>query len=121
VIERLRPPLDEPIFDELAIIGVGLIGSSIARGARLQNAAGRIVLADRSGETLARAQALALGGNIRVGLEDSLWLAPGRLAKSNAEQVSKARRLIEELGLEPATAAEAREILELKGGDRVEF
>jgi len=67
------------------------------------------------------AQALALGGNIRVGLEDSLWLAPGRLAKSNAEQVSKARRLIEELGLEPATAAEAREILELKGGDRVEF
>jgi cyclohexadieny/prephenate dehydrogenase len=61
VIERLRPPLDEPIFDELAIVGVGLIGSSIARAARLRNAAGRIVLADCSGETLARAQALALG------------------------------------------------------------
>ena len=66
-------------------------------------------------------QALALGGNVRVGLEDSLWVGPGRLAKSNAEQVAKARRLIEELGLELATADEAREILELKGGDRVEF
>ena len=61
VIERLRPRLDQPIFDELAIIGVGLIGSSIARAARLQNAAGRIVLADCSEETLVRAQALALG------------------------------------------------------------
>ena len=66
-------------------------------------------------------QALALGGNVRVGLEDSLWIGPGRLAKSNAEQVAKARRLIEELGLELATADEAREILQLKGGDRVEF
>ena len=66
-------------------------------------------------------QALALGGNVRVGLEDSLWIGPGRLAKSNAEQVARARRLIEELGLELATADEAREILELKGGDRVEF
>ncbi len=61
VAERVRPPLDKPIFDELAIIGVGLIGSSIARGARSRKAAGRIVLADHSGETLARAQALALG------------------------------------------------------------
>ena len=66
-------------------------------------------------------QALALGGNVRVGLEDSLWIGPGRLAKSNAEQVAKARRLIEELGLELATADEAREIHKLKGGDRVEF
>src|SRR5208337_2160648 len=66
-------------------------------------------------------QALALGGNVRVGLEDSLWIGPGRLAKSNAEQVAKARRLIEELGLELATADEARQILQLKGGDRVEF
>ena len=66
-------------------------------------------------------QALALGGNVRVGLEDSLWIGPGRLAKSNAEQVAKARRLIEELGLELSTADEAREVLQLKGGDRVEF
>ncbi len=67
------------------------------------------------------AQAIALGGNVRVGLEDSLWIGPGQLAKSNAEEVAKARRLIEELGLELATADEAREILQLKGGDRVEF
>ena len=66
------------------------------------------------------AQALVLGGNVRVGLEDALdWL--GRLAQSNADQVAKARRLIEELGLELATADEARDILQLKGGDRVEF
>jgi uncharacterized protein (DUF849 family) len=67
------------------------------------------------------AQAIALGGNIRVGLEDSLWIGLGRLARSNAEQVAKARRLIEELGLEPAKPDEARAILRLKGGDRVAF
>jgi uncharacterized protein (DUF849 family) len=67
------------------------------------------------------AQSAALGGNIRVGLEDSLWAGRGRLAKSNAEQVSLARKIIEGLGLEVATPDEAREILELKGGDKVAF
>jgi uncharacterized protein (DUF849 family) len=67
------------------------------------------------------AQAIALGGNIRVGLEDSLWIGPGQLARSNAEQVMKARRLVEEFSLEIATPDEARAILSLKGGDRVEF
>ena len=61
VIERLGEPLAEPIFEELAIIGVGLIGSSIARAARRRNAARRIVLADRSVEVLERAKALGLG------------------------------------------------------------
>ena len=61
MVERLGPPLDEPIFDELAIIGVGLIGSSVARAVRRRKAARRIVLVDRSEETLARAKALALG------------------------------------------------------------
>jgi cyclohexadieny/prephenate dehydrogenase len=61
VVERLGPPLEEPIFEELAIIGVGLIGSSIARAARKRRAAGRIVLADRSRDALDRAEALALG------------------------------------------------------------
>jgi cyclohexadieny/prephenate dehydrogenase len=61
VVERLGPPLDEPIFDELAIIGVGLIGSSVARAARKRKAVRRIVLADRSQEALARAEDLALG------------------------------------------------------------
>jgi uncharacterized protein (DUF849 family) len=67
------------------------------------------------------AQAVAMGGNVRVGLEDSLWIGPGRLARSNAEQVTKARQIIEGLGLEVATPDEAREILALKGGDRVNF
>ena len=67
------------------------------------------------------AQAIALGGNARVGLEDSLWIGPGQLAKSNAEQVRAVRQIIEGLGLEIATPADAREILQLKGGDKVNF
>ena len=65
--------------------------------------------------------AAIMGGNVRVGLEDSLYLAKGQLAKSNAEQVRKIRRILEELSLEIATPAEARAILHLKGGDRVGF
>jgi|ERR1700722_17129181 uncharacterized protein (DUF849 family) len=65
--------------------------------------------------------AAALGGNVRVGLEDSLWIGPGQLAQSNAEQVTRARQIIEGLGLEIATPSQAREILALKGGDQVAF
>ena len=67
------------------------------------------------------AQAAAMGGNVRVGMEDSLWIGPGRLAKSNAEQVANVRKIIEGLGLEIASSAEAREMLQLKGGDKVGF
>ncbi len=67
------------------------------------------------------AQAAAQGGNIRVGLEDSLWSAPGQLAQSNADQVRKARALLEGLSLEVATPDEAREILDLKGAGDVAF
>jgi uncharacterized protein (DUF849 family) len=59
-----------------------------------------------------------MGGNVRVGLEDSLWAGRGKLAESNAEQVRLARQIVEGLGLEVATPAEARAILHLKGGDR---
>jgi uncharacterized protein (DUF849 family) len=62
-----------------------------------------------------------LGGNVRVGLEDSLWIGPGRQATSNAQQVGKIRRILEDVGLEIASPTEAREILKLKGGDRVAF
>lgn len=61
---------------------------------------------------------IALGGNVRVGLEDSLWGGPGRLAQSNAEQVRIARTIIESLGYEVATPDEARQILSLKGADK---
>ena len=66
-------------------------------------------------------QAALMGGHVRVGLEDSLFIERGRLAVSNAEQVSKIVRILREMGHEPATPAEAREILALKGGDRVTY
>lgn len=62
-----------------------------------------------------------MGGNVRVGLEDSLYLGKGQLAKSNAEQVAKIRRILGELSLEVATPDEARALLKLKGGDEVAF
>ena len=64
-------------------------------------------------------QAAMLGGNVRVGLEDSLFIGRGKLAASNAEQVKKIVRILAELGLEPATPDEARQRLKLKGRDRV--
>jgi uncharacterized protein (DUF849 family) len=65
--------------------------------------------------------ALAMGGNVRVGLEDNVYLNKGQLARSNAEQVEKMARIIRELSLEPATPDEARQILHLKGLDAVKF
>jgi uncharacterized protein (DUF849 family) len=67
------------------------------------------------------AQAAAMGGNVRVGLEDSLWGAPGRLAESSAEQVRKAREVLAGLSLEVATPAEARAMLALKGPDSMKL
>jgi len=67
------------------------------------------------------AMSAVMGGNVRVGLEDSLWLGRGQLAKSNAEQVAKARRILEELGLSVTTPNDAREMLKLKGGRNVAF
>lgn len=63
----------------------------------------------------------AQGANVRVGLEDSLWIGPGKLAQTNADQVTKIRQVLEGLSLEVATHDEAREILDLKGGDQVAF
>ena len=65
--------------------------------------------------------AAAQGANVRVGLEDSLWIAPGELAVSNADQVSKIRSVLEGMSIDIATPDEARAILDLKGGDRVGF
>ena len=66
-------------------------------------------------------QSLLIGGNARVGLEDNLYLEKGQMAKSNAEQVAKIVRIARELGIEPATSDEARQILGLKGLDHVNF
>ena len=65
--------------------------------------------------------AAIMGGNVRVGLEDSIYVGKGQLAKSNAEQVSRIRAILENLSLEIATPKEARAMLDLKGGDQVAF
>ena len=65
--------------------------------------------------------ALSVTRNVRVGLEDSLFIERGKLAGSNAEQVAKVRRIIEELGYEIATPDDVREMLDLKGADKVNF
>jgi uncharacterized protein (DUF849 family) len=67
------------------------------------------------------AMAAGIGGHVRVGLEDSIWIGPGQLATSNAEQVRKARAIIEGLGLDVASPDDAREMLNLKGADQVSF
>jgi uncharacterized protein (DUF849 family) len=79
------------------------------------------VLGAGRGQMRIAAQAAVMGGNVRVGLEDSLWIGRGQLAKSNAEQVGKARRILEELGLAVATPDDARQMLKLKGGRNVGF
>lgn len=79
------------------------------------------VLGAGSSQIKVAAMAAAMGGNVRVGLEDSLWIGAGRLAESNAQQVRQVRQIVEGLGLEVATPDEARGMLALKGGDRVGF
>jgi uncharacterized protein (DUF849 family) len=79
------------------------------------------VLAAGASQMPVAAMAASMSGHVRVGLEDSLWLGKGQLAETNAAQVTKVRQIIEGLGGEIATPDEAREILALKGGDKVAF
>ncbi|QTG16928.1 3-keto-5-aminohexanoate cleavage protein (plasmid) [Agrobacterium tumefaciens] len=79
------------------------------------------VLGAGSSQLRIAAQAAALGGNVRVGIEDSIWAGKGKLAETNAEQVTLVRKIIEGMGLTVATPDEAREILSLKGGSEVNF
>lgn len=79
------------------------------------------VLAAGASQMKVAAMAASMGGHVRVGLEDSLWIGKGQLAQTNAQQVTRVRQIIEGLGGEIATPAEARAILSLKGGDKVAF
>ena len=79
------------------------------------------VLGAGSSQMRIAAQSAAMGGHVRVGLEDSLWLEPGKLAENNASQVKKVRELLESLPFDIATPDEAREMLELKGAGNVGF
>ncbi len=122
--------LIQPPFFVQGVFGLlGGIGAHPEDVAHMKRTADRLFGSDLHWSVLGggRAQmevatlSASMGGNVRVGLEDSLWDGPGRLATSNAHQVARVRRVIEGLGREIATPADARAMLQLKGGDRVAF
>ena len=118
-----------PLFVQSVFGILGGIGPHPEDVAHMRRTADRLFGADYQWSVLGAgksqlavaAQAAAMGGHVRVGLEDSLWAGKGRLAESNAQQVRLARAIIEGLGREVATPDEARAILSLKGGDKVDF
>ena len=118
-----------PLFVQSVFGILGGIGTHPEDIAHMRRTADRLfgdqyqwsVLGAGSAQLRVAAIAAAMGGNVRVGLEDSLWAGPGQLATSSAVQVRLARQIIEGLGLQIATPDEAREMLALKGGDKVEF
>jgi uncharacterized protein (DUF849 family) len=118
-----------PIFLQLIFGILGGIGPDLDNLLFMKRTADRLfgdqylwsVLAGGRHQMGFATNATMLGGNVRVGLEDSLYIGRGKLAASNAEQVAKIRRIIEELGYQPATPQEARSMLGLKGADRVKF
>jgi uncharacterized protein (DUF849 family) len=122
--------LVKPPFFVQSVFGIlGGIGAHVEDVAHMKRTADRLFGSDYRWSVLGAGRnqlpiavmAAAMGGNVRVGLEDSLWLGAGRLAASNAEQVTRARALVENLGLEIATPDEARQMLNLKGADNVAF
>lgn len=122
--------LVKPPFFVQSVFGIlGGIGTHPEDVAHMKRTADRLfgndyrwsVLGAGSSQLRIAAQAAALGGNVRVGLEDSLWAGRGRKAESSAEQVTLVRKIIEGLGLCIATPMEARELLALKGGADVAF
>ena len=118
-----------PLFIQTCFGLLGGIGSDPEDVMHMKRTADRLfgasylwsVLAAGQAQMKVAAMAAAMGGHVRVGLEDSLWLGRGQLAPSNAAQVERARQIIEGLGLSVATPAEARDMLGLKGGDAVGF
>lgn len=118
-----------PVFIQFVFGILGGIGPEVDNLIFMKRTADRLfgddyrwsVLGAGSAQMPLATTASQMGGNVRVGLEDSLFISRGKLAESNAQQVTKIRRIIEDLGAEPATPDQAREILALKGGDKVNF
>ncbi|WP_299723728.1 3-keto-5-aminohexanoate cleavage protein [uncultured Tateyamaria sp.] len=118
-----------PIFIQFVMGILGGIGADIDNLVFMKKTADKLfgddyrwsVLAAGAAQIPMATTASQMGGHVRVGLEDSLFITRGTLADSNAQQVAKVRRIVEELGSEVATPDEAREMLDLKGGDRVNF
>lgn len=121
----VRPPL----FVQTIFGILGGIGADVENLAHMKRIADKLFGADYVWSILAAGRfqtnfvttGAIMGGHVRVGLEDSLFLSLGVLAKSNAEQVTKIRRILEDLSLEIATPEEARQLLQLKGADQVAF
>lgn len=118
-----------PLFIQTCFGLLGGIGAHPEEDLHMRRTADRLfgdqyrwsVLGAGRSQMQVAAQAAAMGGHVRVGLEDNLWLGRGTLASSNAAQVTRVRRIVDGLGLEIASPADAREILALKGADRVHF
>lgn len=125
-----RGLVKSPFFIQLIFGVLGGIGADLDNLMFMKQTADRLfgkdsfqwsVLAAGRNQMPFITQAALMGGHLRVGLEDSLFIEPRKLAVSNAEQVAKAVRILAEMGHEPATPAEVREMLGLKGADRTEF
>ena len=124
-----RKLIQPPFFVQLIFGILGGIGADIANLLFMKQTADRLFGSDYVWSVLAAgrhqmpfaAQSVLLGGSVRVGLEDSLFIGRGKLASSNAEQVAKVRSIIEALGYEIATAADVRQLLGLKGASAVAF
>lgn len=118
-----------PVFLQFVMGILGGIGSDVENLVFMKKTADKLfgdqyrwsILAAGAAQMPMATTASQMGGNVRVGLEDSLYIKRGELATSNAQQVSKIRRIVEDLGCEVASPDEARDILDLKGGDRVKF
>ena len=118
-----------PLFVQTVFGILGGIGTHPDDVAHLRHTADRLfgtdyvwsVLGAGRSQMPIAALSAAQGGNVRVGLEDSLWDGPGKLAHSNADQVRRARKMLEALGLDVATPDEARTLLRLKGRNEVGF
>ncbi len=121
--------VDTPVFVQLGLGVRGGVGADLDNLMHMHTIADKLfgdsyewsVLAAGRHQMSFATQAVMLGGNLRVGMEDSLYIGPGELTPSNAAQVEKIRTIVEALGLSSATPAQARERLALKGADRVNF
>jgi uncharacterized protein (DUF849 family) len=124
--ERLVKP---PLFVQTVFGILGGIGPHPEDVQHMKRTADRLFGSDYRWSVLGAGRAqmpiasmgAAMGGNVRVGLEDSLWIAAGKMAESNSQQVRQVRKIIEGLGLEVATPDDARRMLELKGAAKVAF
>jgi uncharacterized protein (DUF849 family) len=124
-----RKLVEPPFFVQTVFGLLGGIGAHPDDVAHMKRTADRLfggdwrwsVLGAGRNQMQIAAIAAAQGGNIRVGMEDSLWIGPGQPATSSADQVQKARLIVEGLSRRVATPDEARAMLALKGGDRVAF